>query len=211
MPRARFCLSLVLACWLASAGMAAPFYPPVGPLRRTIDVPEVSKADVVLFIRSPEGKPLYKLRCHSAGYTGDPDFDYSGDFECRLSSVYRRDVYSTLLTEDVNQSRDWESRGRFFAAQLRGSCARVPQFGAGRDFKLRGMDLNLRVIDPTFTGAGKLKSLRLTVTVRPDAAARRPIAQIVPVPTAGVPSGCNLQRDFVNFASETSHRAGTSR
>ncbi|MGH9354081.1 MAG: hypothetical protein ACRD2G_18280 [Terriglobia bacterium] len=208
MRKVRLCLLLV--CWWASLGLGAQSYPAVSPLRRTFDVPNVSQANVVLFIKSPEGRPLYELQCHSAGYTGDPNFDYSGDFECRLRSVHRWDVYSTLLTEDANQSRDWESRGRFFAAQLRGACARVPEFGADRDFKLRGMDLSLRVIGPTFTETGSLKSLRLTVIVRPDPAARRPIAQIVPLPTAGVPRGCNLQRDFVNFASEGSHRASAA-
>lgn len=192
---------LIIVCLWAPFGLGAQSYPAVSPLQRTFDVPTVSQANVVLFVKSPERKPLYKLQCHSAGYTGDSAFDYSGDFECRLSSLYRRDVYSTLLTEDVNQSRDWESRGRFFAAQLHGPCATVPEFGADRDFKLRGMDLSLRVSDPTFTGTGKLQALRLTVTIRPDAAARRPIAQIVPLPTAGVPPGCDLQRDFVNLGS----------
>lgn len=202
----RMWLCLLLAFWWVPLGFWAQSYPAVSPLHRTFDVPDASKANVVLFIKSPAGKPLYKLQCHSAGYTGDPAFDYSGDFECRLSSVYRRDVYSTLLTEDVNQSRDWESRGRFFTAQLRGACARVPEFGADRNFKLRGMGLNLRVTDPAFTEAGKLRSLRLTVTVRSNPEARRPIAEIVPLPTKGVPSGCKLQQDFVNFASGAGSR-----
>lgn len=191
---------LLFCC--ASSALTAQLYPRVGPVRRTFAIPDVSKADVALLIRSPEGKPIYKLQCHPAGYEGDADFDYSGDFECRLSSVGHRDQYSTLLTEDANQSRDWESRGRFFAAQLRGACARVPDFGADRGFKLRGMDLTLRIANVKLTKDGKLNSLRLTVIERPDAAARRPIAQIVPLPTAGVPPGCDLQRDFVNFAPE---------
>jgi len=200
MQKAEFCL--LFACWWASLGLGAQSYPAISPLRRMFDVPNVTEANVVLLVRTPQGTPVYELQCHSAGYTGDPDFDYSGDFECRLISVGRRGVYSTLLTEDANQSRDWESRGRFFAAQLRGACARVPEFGAARDFRLRGMNLTLRVTDPMFTKSGRLRSLRLTVIVRPDAAAQRPIAQIVALPTAGVPPGCRLQQDFVNFASE---------
>lgn len=206
MRTTQLCL-LLLACWGVPLALGAQFYPAVSPLRRTFEVPDVEKADVVLLIRTPEGTPVYKLQCHSAGYTGDPDFNYSGDFECRLSSVEPRDVYSTLLTEDVNQSRDWESRGRFFAAQLRGACASVPDFGADRDFKLRGMDLELKITYPMFTQAGRLRSLRLTVTVRPDSEARRPIAEIVPLPTVGVPRACDLQQDFVNFAPSGSQRS----
>ena len=103
-------------------------YPAVKPLRQTFDVPNVSEANIVIEIESTDGASLYKLQCHSAGYTADPDFDYSGDFECRLSSIGNRDRFSTLLTEDSEQSRDWESRGRFFAPQSPGcmrSCAPI--------------------------------------------------------------------------------------
>src|SRR5207245_11632673 len=107
------------------------------------------------------GAPVYRLQCHSAEYSGgDHDFAYSGDFECRLSSVGNRDRYSTLLTEDAHQSRDWESRGRFFAQNLRGSCASIPDFGAVRKFKLRGMDLTLKIINPRFAPDGTLQSLK---------------------------------------------------
>lgn len=204
-------LCLLPACCWAWLGAAAQSYPAVRTLQRTFEVPNVSQANVVVFIKSSGGRPLYNLQCHSAGYTGDPAFDYSGDFECRLSSVYRRDVYSTLLTEDVNQSRDWESRGRFFAAQLRGECAQVAEFGANRTFRLRGMDLTLAIADPKFNENGKLTSLGLTVTVRPDAGARRPIAEMVPLPTAGVPPSCNLRQDFMDFATQRGNRDSAGR
>jgi len=171
-------------------------YATVTPLQRTFDVPDVAKANVSVEIKSAEGTSLYKLQCHSAGYPGDPDFDYSGDFECRLSSVGNRDTYSTLLTEDPHQRRDWESRGRFFADNLRGECARIPEFGAARDFRLRGMKVTLRVIDPVFAADGKLSSLKLAVTVRRDPNARRSIAEVVPLPKTGIPTECKLPRYF---------------
>jgi hypothetical protein len=161
----------------------------IQPTERTLVVPDVSKADVVFLIKSDEGKPVYKLQCHSAGYTGDPDFDYSGDFECRLSSVGHFDKYSTLLTEDPHQDRDWESRGRFFASELREPCSQIPHFGAKRDFRLRGMDLTLEIMDQEFGEDAKLKSLRLRVTVRPDASSQRPIAEAVPFPQ-NIAGGC---------------------
>jgi hypothetical protein len=147
-----------------------------------------------------KGTPIYKLQCHSAGYTDDPDFDYSGDFECRLSSIGVHDKYSTLLTENVHQSRDWESRGRFFSTNLRNECANIPEFGAIRNFRFRGMRLTLHIIDPVFTEGGKLSALKMTVTIHPDSKARRPIAEIVKIPKTGVQAGCRLQEYFIDPA-----------
>jgi hypothetical protein len=175
-------------------------YPAVSPLQRSFNIPDVGQANVNIDIKSPDGAAVYKLQCHSAGYSGDPDFEYSGDFECRLSSVGGQDTYSTLLTEDVNQSRDWESRGRFFAADLRGACAKIPEFGATRSFELRGIKLTMRILNPRFTNSGNLSSLRLTVTVRSDPNAQRQIAKIVPLPK-GAPAVCKLQEYFVDPAS----------
>jgi hypothetical protein len=185
----------LLLCCCAAPCVRGEIYPTVDPIRRTFDVLEVDKANVMLIIQSRQRQPLYKLQCHPRGYSGDPDFDYSGDFECRLTFVGRKDRYSTLLTEDAKQSRDWESRGRFFASELRGSCAGIPEFGATRDFRLRGMDLVLQITQPRFAG-DKLVSLKLAVTVLADGTARRSIAAVVPLPNDGVPAGCKLQEHF---------------
>lgn len=125
--------------FLAELCVGAQSYPAPAPIERTFNVPDVSKSNISLQIKARDGRDLYKLQCHSAGYVGDPDFDYSGDFECRLSLSNGQNVYSTLLTEDLNQSRDWESRARFFAADLRGECARIPEFGSARNFTLRAL------------------------------------------------------------------------
>ncbi len=157
-------------------------------------------------IKTIDGSSLYKLQCHSAGYKGDPDFDYSGDFECRLNSIGHDETFSTLLTEDSEQSRYWESRGRFFAADLRGPCARIPQFGADRSFELRGMKLTLKIDHPAFAKDGKLSSLKLSVEVIPDPNAKRSIAKIVPLPKMGVPAECKLNEYFVDPATFSSNR-----
>jgi hypothetical protein len=200
--RAWACIVLSACSFGGVHCLSAGSFPQVRPLQRTFMVRGVIHADVTVDIKSTIDSPLYRLQCHSAGYSGDPAFDYSGDFECRLSLIAGPNSYSTLLTEDAHQSRDWESRGRFFSAQLRGACARIPEFGASRDFKLRGMDLKLQIIDPAFTEGGKLKSLTLTVTARPDATATRPIAEIVPLPKADeTPTACKVRRDFVDSAA----------
>jgi hypothetical protein len=197
--------TVVLCLSLFSSALAAQSEnmsnPRVQSFSQTFEVPDVSQANVITLIRSKTGKPLYRLRCHSAGFTGDSDFDYSGDFECRLSSAVHKDKYSTLLTEDKHQSRDWESRGRFFASELKGECAKIPNFGVERQFKLRGMDLTLRIIDPQFTDEGELKSLKLGVQVQSDETAVQPIAKAVPVPTTGISRGCNLETHFVDTST----------
>jgi hypothetical protein len=194
------CIALLLSIlsFVDPSHLRALSYPTVRPLQRTFMVPDVSKANVSLDVKSMTGRALYHLQCHTAGYTGDPDFDYSGDFECRLSLIGQPNSYSTLLTEDADQGRDWESRGRFFATDLRGACAHIPQFGATRSFELRGMNLTLAITEQKFTTGGKLSSLTLTVTVHPDPRAQRPIAEVVSLPKAGVPAECKLQEYFVN-------------
>jgi hypothetical protein len=195
------CLIIFAGASLAGINGQKP-YPVVQAFSRTFDVPDVDKADLVAFIKSGQGRPVYKLQCHSAFFSGDPDFEYGGDFECRLSSIAGGDEYSTLLTEDVNQSRDWESRGRFFVSELQDECAHIPDFGASRRFRLRGMELTLEISEPIIAEDKNLRSLKLTVRVRPDATAQRPIAEAVPFPRTNVPQGCMLS---TNFADQTAH------
>jgi hypothetical protein len=98
-------------------------------------------------IFSATGDTLYILECHQYGYERDPNFSYSGAFECRLKSASSSDSYSTLLTDDPHQSRDWESRGRFLVQELVGECARYPEYGLERSFRVRGMLITLRMSD----------------------------------------------------------------
>lgn len=197
MARSLLVAAILVGLYVAAAS-ASEKYPAVKPLQEVFEVRDVARADVSLAIASVFGKPIYRLQCHSVGYTGDPDFDYSGDFECRLSAIDERSAYSTLLTEDAHQSRDWESRGRFFGPNLRGICARLPDFGATRAFELRGMKLTLSVTDPTFDSNGRLRSLKLKVAVHPDASAHREIARPVPFPAGPVSDECKLRKYFVD-------------
>jgi hypothetical protein len=198
-------LAVMLLCFLVKMSASAQSYPAPAAIKKTFDVSDVSKADVSMHIKAYDGRDLYTLQCHSTGYEGDSSFDYSGDFECRLILSNGQNTYSTLLTEDLKQSRDWESRGRFFAASLRGECAKVPEFGAVRSFELRGMRLKLRISDPKFQ-SNKLLSLKLVVTVVPDPEAHRAIADIVSFPKSGVPANCDLSKYFVNSAKMADNR-----
>jgi hypothetical protein len=136
---------LLLTCSVAGASQ----FPAVKPMELTVAIRTTSKATRSWTIYSAKGVPLYLLQCHS-GYFDDVHFSYTGDFECRLGLADGLDTYSSLLTEDIHQQKDWESRGRFFAANLKEPCASIPQFGATRSFELRGMRLELQVVDPVF-------------------------------------------------------------
>ena len=186
----------VLSAWCcASESQADPKYPRIAPLERVLDVPSVEKANVNVIIKSIQGRPAYKIQCHSSNYGAASGFDYSGDFECRMIPAEGATKYSTLFTEDPEQSRDWESRARFFSADLQGDCARIPEFGSTRDFKLRGMMVTLQVLQPAFDLNGVLDSLKLKINVRPYPSAQRPIAAAVPFP-ASPPSQCKIAQYF---------------
>ena len=168
----------------------------IEPTSQEFVVDDVKNANVSLTLRSAAGEAVYLLQCHSAVYSSDADFAYSGDFECRLSSIGQRDEYSTLLTEDANQSRDWESRARFFSRSLAGKCADIPEFGARRSFRLRRMRITLKIMDPQFDSHGELVALALRVDVKPDSKANREIAAQVAFP-ADAPLDCELDKYFV--------------
>jgi hypothetical protein len=172
-------------------------WPVVVALHRSFDFSDASSAAVSLEIFGGDGDALYRLDCHTWRYEGDHDFDYSGDFECRLTSLYAKDVYSTLLTDNLRQSRDWESRARILAQELVGRCADYVEYGRIRSFRLRGTRLrlefsNVKTVkspESATRGPWALRSFRVRVSVEPDRGARSPIAEgvkvAVPPPSCG--------------------------
>lgn len=150
----RLVVQAVLRTWLITAAIigclanasSTEQWPKVKPVTKTVYFKNGENAALTLFIYGSDGKRLYRMNCHSLGYV-DPDFDYSGDFECRLMPLYTQTAYSTLFTYDPNQSGDWESRARFFAADVTGKCANYPEFGSMRHFYLRGMEITLGMSD----------------------------------------------------------------
>ena len=166
-------------------------WPKVEPIEKTFAFSDGQAAQIKLTVTSTEGKPVYALKCHTFAYEGDPSFDYSGDFECRLTSSREDDVYSTLLTEASDQSRDWQSRGRFLAEELEGACKNYPEFGATRHFRLRGMRVTLAIRDielknnstamkPSHLASPRFKSFKFNVQIEPDEGAVSGIAEPIP-------------------------------
>jgi hypothetical protein len=122
-------------------------WPAIQPLKKVYRFSKADAAYLDLDIMGLEGEALYRLQCRTRENDDVVDFDFSGDFECRLTSTYSTDPYSNLLTENPDQSRDWESRARFFSEELQGDCAHYPEYGRVRTFRLRGMEITLK-IDP---------------------------------------------------------------
>jgi hypothetical protein len=165
-------------------------WPKVQTTKKTICLANRKKESARLLIRSENGKPLYLLECRINAYDHqDPNFDYSGDFECRLTSLYSKESISTLLTEEEHPTRDWQSRGRFLLEELAGKCADYPEYGKVRHFRLRGMELTIAVeAYTTEEGSAakngpwhrdRIEKMRFTIKVTPCATALSPIAEPV--------------------------------
>jgi len=191
-------MPISLVCAGSAAAPSAP-WPTIARIERIFDFQDAKHAEVSLPLKGSAGRPVYRLQCHTWLFEGDPAFDYSGDFECRLISLYSKEAYSTLLTDNPDQSRDWQSRARVFAQELVGDCANYLEYGRVRNFRLRGMQIrfefhNVKVIRSTESatrGPIALKSFRFVVRAWPDPSARSAIAETVtaPKPPADCGSG----------------------
>lgn len=214
--------SLLAVCAIGTlvyggAQAASPSWPAIRPVQRTFNVPDVKKMNLSLLIHTKVGVPLYGLFCspptyisnngsYNAEYGVDYVTDFRGDFACLLAM---RHSGPGLLVESAMQPYVFPSRGEFDTRELAGICGSIPNFGATRNFRLRGMKLTLQVIDPVIDvnshgwdgpNEPELKSMKLKVTVRPDPSATRAIAAIVPFPKAPPPQ-CKLSKNFVNPAT----------
>lgn len=202
------CVLLILGATVSGPSSILPVtdWPEVAPFKRTFDFPDARKASVTLMIRNARGDRLYKLDCHNFLYHGDPDFDYSGDFECRLSPIYTTTSYSTLFTDTRNQTRDWESRARFLVRELTGRCAEYPEYGRIRTFRLRGMKITLTLSDVEIKGpiessrdaSFPLRSFRFSVGVSLDPLATSEIAEAVKAAWPPAECGTGYRSDRVS-------------
>jgi len=120
-------------------------------------------------ITNADGRTLYELKCHRADYEGDPDFDYSGLIDCRFISTYSKNKFNTLFAENKRQDSDWENRGRFLVEHLLPGCASYPEWGATRQFQLRGITVVLKISNIKFADLSKnstVDTFDLSVTVK---------------------------------------------
>ena len=171
----------------AAQEVAPKDWPKIAPVKKTFTFSDMSNPIVDLPINAANGAALYRLECRSGDSYEGKDFDYSGDFECRLLSAVGQDAYRTLLTYQPIQPRDFESRARFLTSDLDGKCGDYPEFGHTRTMRLRGMRLKLVLaftshpgLFPSDPGRPISAAMKFTVEARPDPGALSQIAEDVP-------------------------------
>ena len=114
-----------------------------------------------IYIVGKDGANKYCLTCYLNGWNVDSDdFDYSGDFECRLVALYGHDSFSTLFADIPHPTRDWQGRGRFLVEELDPSnpLSKVPEYGSVRTYHLRMMALRISV--KSLNRSGSMKNPR---------------------------------------------------
>ncbi len=187
----RLMIGIILGlCVSALSGTTIYRWPEVTPLQKHFHFANAHEANADVYIHGLDGKPLYLLKCRTGEYEGDPDFNYSGDFQCRLISLYE-DALSTSMTENPFATTDHETRARVFAEELWGQCGDYPEYGRVRHFRLLGMKLTFKFSEVIFdrkqgrsSRAGdegvSLRSFGFDVQVNPDKDALSVIAEPVP-------------------------------
>ena len=121
-------------------------------------------------ILSDSGTKLYWLYCiggkdkYLDSFYDQFGLNYVGPLSCGISNTQNINEM-TWLSEDASPL--WHSRGQFHYPELLGSCAVYPEFGAVRNFKLRGMQITLSISDIQEVG-GMIDSFLLTATVKND-------------------------------------------
>jgi len=158
-------------------------WPTVRPLRETFAVSDPARAVIKTTITDNAGGALYLFVCRAGNDESVPDVNYSGDLDCRLMDAALDERETNLLLEtDAPNVAAWYSRGRMFARDLMGECAKYPEYGAVRHFRLRGMLLTMYFKSvhfiPAPSGASSdLASYTLALTVERDKRATRAIAE----------------------------------
>jgi len=142
-----------------------------------LDAPRV---DIDIPLRDPAGAVRYRLICRGGSQAHLDDVSertgtsgYLPDLTCILNAG-DRESDASLLSED--ESAAYYSRGRFVLSELAGACARYPEYGLVRHFRLRGMELELSVSGlataASGAAAGRPAHALLVVSVRRDLSAR---------------------------------------
>jgi hypothetical protein len=148
---------LVCLCANITTFAAHSRWPKVQPLERAFHLSDGTKRGEHLTIFGEDKKPLYLLQCYiNAQDVTDKDFDWGGDFECRLTPLpVDKYAHKNLLT-DERSTRDWDTRAVFqipeelMLIKVEGVPIQYPGRGKARLFKLRGMDIEISVTDFTF-------------------------------------------------------------
>jgi hypothetical protein len=194
------CLWFLVSLSVLFPGLAdAEFrWPAVAPLSKTYAFAGLDKGTdpkVDLIIRSMTGEPLYRLLCHSGDYAGGPDGQYEGEADdftgvigCHLLPLYFGSKgYGSLLAYDPLDRSVHFDRASLSPTDVMGKCVDYPEYGASRQFRLRGMEIQFRYRDIIFSqaktknGITPIASFRFEIEIRRDPSAITAIAEPVGV------------------------------
>jgi len=168
-----------------------PPYPKVLPVQRTIRVSGNPKATEFKFADSPipvearvvsvpipdlSGNIAYEFECSAYNVPiGEGRIDRYG-ISCGLFAAGK----TVNLLGDTVDPYSRMSRAHILPSQFYGKCADYPQWGALREFRLRGFQLTMRFTDPVFTEGDfsdhAIKRVDLLLKVEPDPTALAPVA-----------------------------------
>jgi hypothetical protein len=168
-------VAVICVLWFGCAppafqGSAAP-WPPVQPASARFHVDlGAERAIIDLPLKGRDGAVLYHFACRGVRetYLDTLPGNWVGPLMCTLAEGTEA-TEGGLLSEDASPAR--YSRGQYRANQLVGDCARYPEFGVHRSFRLRGFRLTLDAEDVRTDGAGVAQSFVLAVSVVADASA----------------------------------------
>jgi hypothetical protein len=155
---------------LQSAG--GPTWPRIVPFSASVPVRlTVDRIAIDLPLKDGAGQERYHFACRGGreAYLDSLDGNWLGPLMCTLAEGATPREES-LLSEDDGAA--WFSRGQFQAKELGGDCAKYPEFGVHRSFRLRGFRLSLDARDVRVDRSGMAESFTLLVSLTDDPSAR---------------------------------------
>ena len=157
---------------LISLQAASATWPNVNSLTTSFRV-DLSSEKIVIDvpITDQAGRVRYHFACRggSDAYLDSLPENWVGPLMCTLAEGDQAREES-LLSED--DSAAWFSRGQFKPEELVDDCAKYPEFGVHRSFRLRGFRLSLEAQNVVIDSKGAAQSFTLAVAWVRDAGAR---------------------------------------
>jgi hypothetical protein len=159
-------LALVLM-WTPS-DTASVAWPTVKPFTQSFPVDLMSERIVIdVPITDQAGAVVYRFACRGGdvAYLDSLGENWVGPLMCTLAAGDRA-TEESLLSEDGSAA--WHSRGQFRREELVGDCAKYPEFGIHRSFRLRGFRLTLDAQNVVLDGDTLARSFVLAVSLVDD-------------------------------------------
>lgn len=166
-------------------------WPVVKPEQFQYTLDESGSKSVFHLIQEKQGRPVYLFLAYlNAGDFEDQDnYPLSGDFECIMIPLDEKvDNRWNLFFYYKNPTRMWDHRGRFFINHIDDQKhPPVPGWGKERAFRLRGMQVTIRVLNYNVAPGNespyqskekmkqKIESLKFELDIKNDSSAQNSI------------------------------------